>query len=380
MGNNYDDQMFEFGVDTDEQQNESFNGFSYNSLSGLGESDYENEDLFNIEAKPETVIEQPSYEAPISINDEFKLENEDIFLPMEQDPILIEEIPDEDIQELNLTEYETEANLEGFNSEGTEEEIKVEEFNPEEIQEETNVDEFNPEETQEETNVAESMVPEEIVEQINENENIVMSETPIEELNKLTEYDEEIVESTSINDLFDKVNVNVKEASDIFRKNTEMKAKIDSRFNELKDLQSQIEKNKKNQMTEIDTYKEEVLTKLNEKKDEIEKRLNTLKEFQSKLEKEKKEFDEYKENEQEKIEQIKKDVQEAYDERREELNHIEDKLRKQKDDLDEQRNQLTLDKIQYESDKNDLANNLLKFNELVNSFTNGMDGVKEEQE
>ena len=34
-------------------------------------------------------------------------------------------------------------------------------------------------------------------------------------------------------------------------------------------------------------------------------------------------------------------------------------LRKQKDALDEERNQLSLDRIQYESDKNELANNLL---------------------
>ena len=55
----------------------------------------------------------------------------------------------------------------------------------------------------------------------------------------------------------------------------------------------------------------------------------------------------------------------------------EDVLRKQKDSLDEERSQLSLDRIQYESDKNELANNLLKFNELVNSFTNGMNNIKE---
>ena len=63
------------------------------------------------------------------------------------------------------------------------------------------------------------------------------------------------------------------------------------------------------------------------------------------------------------ISKVQKQVQAAYDERREELEHIEDVLRKQKDALDEERNQLSLDKIQYESDKNELANNLLKFND-----------------
>ena len=73
-----------------------------------------------------------------------------------------------------------------------------------------------------------------------------------------------------------------------------------------------------------------------------------------------------------------KEVQEAYESRREELSHIEDVLRKQKDSLDEERNQLSLDKIQYESDKNELANNLLKFNEIVDSFTNGIDKLDKE--
>ena len=96
-----------------------------------------------------------------------------------------------------------------------------------------------------------------------------------------------------------------------------------------------------------------------------------MKETQANLEKEKQEFETYKKKEQENIDRVQKEVQSAYDDRREELNHIEDVLRKQKDSLDEERSQLSLDRIQYESDKNELANNLLKFNEIVNSFTNG---------
>jgi len=57
---------------------------------------------------------------------------------------------------------------------------------------------------------------------------------------------------------------------------------------------------------------------------------------------------------------------------------VEDALRKQKDALDEERSQLSLDMIQYEADKNELANNLLKFNEIVASFTNGMEKIEKE--
>lgn len=206
----------------------------------------------------------------------------------------------------------------------------------------------------------------------------IFSVTPIEELNKLTEYAEEKIQTTDIKELFDRVGVNVKEASDIFKKNTEMKEKIDSRFEQLKKLQSEVEKAKKAQYDEINSYKEEVLNKLTDKKEEIEKRLNKLKEYQASLEKEKQEFEQYRKTEKEEIERVQREVQDAYDTRREELSHIEDVLRKQKDALDEERSQLSLDRIQYEADKNELANNLLKFNEIVDSFTNGMDKINKE--
>ena len=112
MENNYNDEIFEFGVSSEEQQNNSFNEFNYNSLSGLGESDYENEDLFSIEPKEEPIIEQPTYEEPMVVNDG-KIETEDIFLPIEQDPILVDdvsespsEVPDENTEMIEYKEVE----------------------------------------------------------------------------------------------------------------------------------------------------------------------------------------------------------------------------------------------------------------------------------
>lgn len=114
------------------------------------------------------------------------------------------------------------------------------------------------------------------------------------------------------------------------------------------------------------------------KKAEIESRLNTLKDIQVNLEKEKEEFENYKKEQEDEITRVQREIQESYDERREELEHIEDVLRRQKDDLDDRRSKLSLDLIQYESDKNALANNILKFNEVVDSFTKGMDSLEEE--
>ena len=348
----FDNEVFGFGNDTNEEF-EQTNDFNYDSISGLGESDYENEDLFS----PEVTNESSETEF---ITD-FRIGDFDTEIASNEED---DESGDEIVT--NIEEFKIEDN-------DLEEELKGEEIftfeNEEPVTEETPVVE---EPVVEETK-------EEIVEtpEVKEESSIEISQTPIEELNKLTQFEEENIEKTDINALFDRVSVNVQDASEIFRKNTDLKQKIDTRFDELKKLQSEIENSRKKQLDEINEYKEEVLSKLTEKKEEIEKRLNLLKESQATLEKEKQEFEEYKKKEQENIDKVQKEVQSAYDDRREELSHIEDVLRKQKDSLDEERSQLSLDRIQYESDKNELANNLLKFNELVNSFTSGVSDIKE---
>lgn len=327
----FDNEFFGFGTETNEDIDQ--NNFNYDSISGLGESDYENEDLFATEVEND-------------FTNDFRISD---FEKSESEKIVTNE------ENFNINDKKIESNPMG-------EEI----FKPVEETEE-----------KEKLKVGNSIVEPKIEETVEPKKEIELSETPIEELNKLTEYKEDKIEQTDINSLFNKVSVNVQDASDIFRKNTDLKQKIDTRFEELKKLQSEIEISRKKQIDEVNSYKEEVLNKLTEKKAEIEKRLNLLKDTQATLEKEKQEFEQYKKKEQDNIEKIQKEVQSAYDDRREELSHIEDVLRKQKDALDEERNQLSLDRIQYESDKNELANNLLKFNDLVNSFKDGVGEIRE---
>ena len=189
-----------------------------------------------------------------------------------------------------------------------------------------------------------------------------------EEINTISEDNK----GTDINNLFEKVNSNVKEASDIFLKNVEMKKKLDKRFEELKELQRDIEKSKQSDYEEINKYKESVLEELTSKKNEIENRLNELKDLQASFEKEKNEFETYKKESKEEINNLAREQKVKDDSRKEELEALEDKLRKQKDAIDEEKRQLSLDRIKYESDKNDLANNMLKFNEIVGTFTDGV--------
>jgi len=120
------------------------------------------------------------------------------------------------------------------------------------------------------------------------------------------------------------VNSNVLEASDIFTKNVEMKKIIDKRFDELKELQANLEASRKADFKEINNYKEEVLSKLNTKKDEIEERLSLLKKLQSEFEKEKEEFENYRREEEFKIQDAKKKNNESFDEKKAELSRIEE--------------------------------------------------------
>lgn len=417
---NFNDEVFEFG----EKQNDTAENFNYENISGLGESNYENEDLFDNMPPVNQTVEQPINNVNIPT---FETQQIDVNIPsfynntesnQNNDYSNIFDLNSGDFVDNNYNEIPVEPvspqTVEPVNSEVTvpvestdtqpliepQQEVKptiepleMPIISPVEQQAFPTIepldtpvveqhDAFEKLPTIENDSLEES-------EQVEDNSNnmysapdaspdIPMSTTPIDELQKLTEYEEEEIDTTDINSLFDKISVNVKDASEIFKKNTSLKQKIDTRFEELKSLQSELTNSRKKQMEEIDKYKDEVLQKLTEKKEEIEKRLNTLKELQATLEKEKTEFEEYKRTEQANISKIQKQVQSAYDDRREELEKIEDVLRKQKDSLDEERNQLSLDKIQYEADKNDLANNLIKFNQIVNSFTNGLDINKEE--
>ena len=46
--NNFNDEVFEFKND-DNKENIETDNFNYDSISGLGESNYENEDLFKVD-------------------------------------------------------------------------------------------------------------------------------------------------------------------------------------------------------------------------------------------------------------------------------------------------------------------------------------------
>ena len=234
-----------------------------------------------------------------------------------------------------------------------------------------------PVEMQEELNIADSINLDDLTK---ENNDFEMKTPEIDDVDpKKVEDSQNTLDKTDINSLFMTVSSNVKEASDIFMKNVEMKKKIDNRFEELKILQQDIEKMKQSNYDEINNYKESVLNELLSKKQEIEDRLNTLKELQAKFEQEKNDFEMYKRDTKAELDELEKQQKVKDETRKADLEALEDKIRIEKDSLDEERRQLSLDRIQYEADKNELANNMLKFNEIVGTFTDGVGNLSEDQ-
>lgn len=343
-------------ANTNEIKNDTFNEDIFNDIKN---------DTFNYEDATKYVENDESENDinDITFNDNIKEETEPVEMKdndfIQFDTSIFDSIPD-DSEQLNINYSDENTN-----------DITVEE--KEEIVDgnntATDVSFGNEEDNNEKDKPVE---PEKTKEEIyNEIDN------SIKELDANTDFtiDDNKELTTDINNLFVKVNTNVQEASDIFSRNVEMKKILDNRFEELKQLQSEIESSRAANYEEINNYKEEVINKLTTKKEEVEEKLELLKKLQSEFEQEKNEFENYKKDEIVKIEKMRKEEETTFEERRNELNRIEDKLRKQKDFLEEEKRQLSLDQIKYETDKNELANNMIKFNEIVGKFTSGIDGI-----
>lgn len=202
---------------------------------------------------------------------------------------------------------------------------------------------------------------------------------PVEESDKQVNLRAETLEEnkslpneTDINNIFKMANNNVKEATNIFHKNMEMKLKIEEKYKQFKREKEDFELKKVAAQKKIDAYKEEVYGKLKSKKNEIEAEINNLKIAQKKLEQDKANFEEQKREELAKIKQEKNKELEEIGEKRSELETLEVSLRLERENIEEQKRGLELDRIKYESDMSELTNNLLKFNELVGDFSDGM--------
>lgn len=232
----------------------------------------------------------------------------------------------------------------------------------------TDFDSFEAElETLEESPKEETSEEKKVTEETNEEVIEEKAEEPEKEEIKPT------TEVRDINSMFEIATSSVLEAKNIFAKNVEMKEQIDAKFKQLEEEKKEHERIKQADVAKINAYKEAVTSKLKEKKSELDAQVQKLKDARNKYEEEKTRFETYKKEEFERVKELKKQQRIEMEERQKELDSLTEVLKQQKEEIEEEKRQLELDRIKYESDKNELANNLLKFNDLVSDFTVNMD-------
>ena len=184
--------------------------------------------------------------------------------------------------------------------------------------------------------------------------------------------------SVDIENIFERANNNVKEATNIFQKNLILKQQLEEKIKKFNLEKSAFEKKKELEYEKIKEYKKSSYEKLKQKKIVIEKSIDELKQQQEKLNAEKVAFQEKRKQELEKIKEEKQKNVSFMKEKKQQLEALEQELRLERENLNEEKEQLKLERIQCESDKSELANNLIKFNELVGEFTVGIEKFSDE--
>ncbi|MCI8777557.1 MAG: hypothetical protein HFI87_00170 [Bacilli bacterium] len=182
----------------------------------------------------------------------------------------------------------------------------------------------------------------------------------------------------NIENIFERANNNVKEATNIFQKNLLLKQQLEEKIKKFNIDKSNFEKTKELEYEKIKEYKKTAYEKLKQKKIVIEKSIDELKQQQENLNAEKVAFQEKRKQELEKIKEEKQKNILFMKEKKQQLEALERELKAEKESLNEMKEQLKLDRIQCESDKSELANNLIKFNELVGEFTVGIEKFSDE--
>lgn len=207
---------------------------------------------------------------------------------------------------------------------------------------------------------------------LNDNSNV--SDTSVKSKN----IDDVPKKSVDIDNIFERANNNVKEATNIFQKNLILKQQLEEKIKKLNAERDAFEKNKELEYEKIKEYKKNAYEKLKQKKVVIEKSIDELKQQQEKLNSDKLAFQEKRKQELEKFKEEKQKNILFMKDKKQQLEKLEQELRAEYESLNEAKEQLKLDRIQCESDKSELANNLIKFNELVGEFTVGIEKFSDE--
>ena len=173
-------------------------------------------------------------------------------------------------------------------------------------------------------------------------------------------------DNSNLNQLFSRASDNVRNVTDI-------KKKMEDKFNELQRLYAEFEKKKKADLEEINAYKDDVYNKLKDKKVELDNQARELKSQQDILANQKKQFEAEKTRIKEETKRKEQELEDAFKEREKNIEQVENGLIRRKEQLDQEKLKISKERVQVEQDKKELADNLVKFNQLVDDFTKGVD-------
>lgn len=173
-------------------------------------------------------------------------------------------------------------------------------------------------------------------------------------------------DNSNLNQLFSRASDNVRNVTDI-------KKKMEDKFNELQRLYAEFEKKKKADLEEINAYKDDVYNKLKDKKVELDNQARELKSQQDILANQKKQFEAEKTRIKEETKRKEQELEDAFKEREKNIEQVENGLIRRKEQLDQEKLKISKERAQVEQDKKELADNLVKFNQLVDDFTKGVD-------
>lgn len=163
------------------------------------------------------------------------------------------------------------------------------------------------------------------------------------------------------------------QASDSVRGASNVKKKMEDKFKELQKLYEDFENKKKADYAEINAYKDEVYNKLKVRKDEIDEQAKQLKLEQDTLANQKKQFEIEKQKMKDEAKKKEQELLDAFKEREKQIEQVENGLIRRKEQLDLEKVKIAKEKSQCEQEKKELAENLVKFNQLVDDFTQGVD-------
>lgn len=172
-----------------------------------------------------------------------------------------------------------------------------------------------------------------------------------------------------LKNIFEIANNNVREATNIFNKNLEMKRKIESQKQEIEHLRKEHENKCREEITKVKEYKAEVYQKLKTKKEEVERQIQAFRDMRANFDLEKNKFEIYKRNEMEKLQKDQEHVQN--------LESREQEIKAREMRIEEKERQLDMDRLKYKTDQEELSSNLQKFNELVGQFTSNVEKISE---